>query len=143
MHDVSNRGNCCAVLSRFSHVQLFEPTGLLCPWEFPGKITGMGCRALLQGIFLTQGLDLHLLGLLHWQADSSPVHRLRSPVFWNQVLYQTLCICVLHIHSFWSFACLFLFKWLFLKCSNFKFFKNSFNFDEVQFIMLYGIEIFA
>ena len=29
-------------------------------WDFPGKNTGVGCHFLLQGIFLTQGLDLHL-----------------------------------------------------------------------------------
>ena len=28
--------------------------------DFPGKNTGVGCRALLQGIFATQGLNLHL-----------------------------------------------------------------------------------
>ena len=28
---------------------------LLCPWNSPGKNTGVGCRALLQGIFPTQG----------------------------------------------------------------------------------------
>ena len=32
-----------------------------CPWDFPGKNAGMGCHFLLQGIFLTQGLNLHLL----------------------------------------------------------------------------------
>ena len=32
----------------------------------------MGCHALLQGIFLTQGLTLCLLCLLHWQAGSLP-----------------------------------------------------------------------
>ena len=32
----------------------------------------MGCRFLLQGIFLTQGSKLHLWCLLHWQADSLP-----------------------------------------------------------------------
>ena len=30
----------------------------------------MGCHALLQGIFLTQGLNLLLLHLLNWQAGS-------------------------------------------------------------------------
>ena len=30
------------------------------PWDFPGKNTGVGCRFLLQGIFPTQGLNLHL-----------------------------------------------------------------------------------
>ena len=28
---------------------------LLCPWNFPGKNTGVGCISLLQGILLTQG----------------------------------------------------------------------------------------
>ena len=43
---------------------------LLCPWDSPGKNTGVGCHFLLQGIFLTQGSNSHLLGLLHWQVDS-------------------------------------------------------------------------
>ena len=38
------------------------PTRLLCPWISPGKNTGVGCHALLQGIFPTQELKP---GLLH------------------------------------------------------------------------------
>ena len=34
---------------------------LLCPWDSPGKNTGVGCHALLQGIFPTQRLDPSLL----------------------------------------------------------------------------------
>ena len=34
---------------------------LLCPWNSPHKNTGVGCHFLLQGIFLTQGLNLSLL----------------------------------------------------------------------------------
>ena len=37
-------------------------SGLLRPWEAPGKNTGVGCHFLLQGIFLTQGSNP---GLLH------------------------------------------------------------------------------
>jgi len=37
------------------------PTSLLHPWDFPGKNTGVGYHLLLQGIFLTQGLNLSLL----------------------------------------------------------------------------------
>ena len=33
----------------------------------------MGCHALLQGIFLTQGSNSRLLCLLHWQAGSLPL----------------------------------------------------------------------
>ena len=55
-----------------------EPTRLLCPWDFSGKNTGVGCHFLLQGILLTQGSNLHLL---HWQEDSLPLRPLRSPCF--------------------------------------------------------------
>ena len=33
-----------------------QPARLLCPWDSPGKNTRVGCHALLQGIFLTEGL---------------------------------------------------------------------------------------
>ena len=47
-----------------SHIFAFRAGSLprlLCPWNFPGKDTGMGCHFLLQGIFPTQGLNLCLL----------------------------------------------------------------------------------
>ena len=53
-----------------------QPSRLLCPWNFPGKNTGVGCHFLLQGIFPTQGSSPHLLSLLHWQEDSLPLHHL-------------------------------------------------------------------
>ena len=53
------------MLSHFSHVQLFAilwtlAHRLLCPWDSPGKNTGVGYHAFLQGIFPTQGLNLRL-----------------------------------------------------------------------------------
>ena len=36
------------------------PARLLCPWDSPDKSTGVGCHALLQGIFPTQGSNLCL-----------------------------------------------------------------------------------
>ena len=50
-----------------------SPTGFSCPWDSPGKDTGVGCHALLQGIFQTQGSKLHLLHFLHWQVGSLPL----------------------------------------------------------------------
>ena len=41
------------------------PARLLCPWNFLGKNTGVGCRFLLWGIFPTQGLNSRLLHLQH------------------------------------------------------------------------------
>ena len=56
----------CAVLSYLVVSDSFQPhelwpTRLLCPWDSLGENTGVGCHALLQGIFLTQGLNLGLL----------------------------------------------------------------------------------
>ena len=48
---------CVTVWSHGLH-----PTRLLCPWDFPGNDTAVGCHFLLQGIFPTQGLSP---GLLH------------------------------------------------------------------------------
>ena len=43
------------------------------PWSFPGKNTGVGDHFLLQGIFLTQGLNLSLLCFLDQQVGSLPL----------------------------------------------------------------------
>ena len=37
-----------------------QPTRLLCPWDSPGKNTGVGSHSLLQGIFPIQGSNLGL-----------------------------------------------------------------------------------
>jgi len=47
-----------------------QPASLLCPWDSPGKKTGVGFHFLLQGIFPTQGSNPHILHLLHWQTNS-------------------------------------------------------------------------
>ena len=38
----------------------------------------MGCLFLLYGVLLTEGLNLHLLCLLHWQAGSLPLVIVKS-----------------------------------------------------------------
>ena len=58
------------VLVAQSCLTLFDPMdcslpgsslqGILPPWDLPSKSTGVGCHFLLQGIFLTQGLNLDL-----------------------------------------------------------------------------------
>ena len=53
------------------------PARLLRPFDFPGKTTGVGCHFLLQGIFPTQGLNLHLL---NWQVGSLPLSQQGSPL---------------------------------------------------------------
>ena len=58
-----------------------QPTRLLCPWDSPGKNTGVGCHALLQGIFPIQGLNPSILHLLHWEVGSLPLAPLGKPLF--------------------------------------------------------------
>ena len=57
------------------------PLRLLCPWDFPSRNTGMGCHYPFRGLFLIQVLNLHLLWLLHWQADSLPLAPPGKPLF--------------------------------------------------------------
>ena len=62
--------------SLLSFLTLWDPmdcSRLLCLWDSPGKNIGVACRFLFQGIFPTQGLNPHLLCLLHWQAGSLPL----------------------------------------------------------------------
>ena len=50
-----------------------SPPGSSVHQDSPGKNTGVGYHALLQGIFPTQGSNPSLLGLLHWQVASLPL----------------------------------------------------------------------
>ena len=50
-----------------------QDAGLLCPRDYPGKNTGVGCHILLHEIFLTQALNPHFLPLLHWQVGTLPL----------------------------------------------------------------------
>ena len=73
---------------------------VLCLWDSPSKDTGVGCHALLWGIFLTQGLNPHLLCLKCWQAGSLPLAPSAKPqschifplLHWD-VLYTEIVKC--------------------------------------------------
>ena len=77
------------VLSCFSHVQFCETLWTAahqapCPWDSPGKNTGVGCHVFHQGIFPTQGSNI-----LSYVSCVSCIGR--------QVLYQQH-----HLGSPWS-----------------------------------------
>ena len=71
----------CQFYLLFSHSvisdALLQSSWLLCPWDFPGKNTRVGCHFLLQGIFPTQGLNQDRLCQ---QVDSLPLGHLGSPL---------------------------------------------------------------
>ena len=57
-----------------------QPPRPLCLLDSPGKNTGVNCHSLLQGIFLTQESNWHLLPLLHWQVGSLPLAPPGKPI---------------------------------------------------------------
>ena len=62
------------------------PAQLFCPWDFPGRNTGLSCHFLLRGIFPDQGLKPCFL---HWLADSFPLS-LAEPLWRVCGVLQTL-----------------------------------------------------
>ena len=65
------------------------PTRPLCPWDFPGKNTGVGCCFLPQEIFLTQdGTYISCIGrqiLYHWATWKA--HKILYRYFGNPFPY--------------------------------------------------------
>ena len=55
-----------------------QPARLLCAWDSPGKNTGVGCHALHQGIFPTQGSNPRCLHLLYYRKILYPLSHLVS-----------------------------------------------------------------
>ena len=69
-----------------SHVQLFVTTRAVAyqaplSMRFSRQEHGVGCQALLQEIFPTQGSNSHLLSLLCWQASSLLLAPSRKPKY--------------------------------------------------------------
>ena len=63
MHYIMEKSESVSHSVMSSSLQLWPPK-LLCPWNSPGKNTGVGSHFLLQEIFLMQGSNL---GLLHYR----------------------------------------------------------------------------
>ena len=84
----------CSVMNNSLRPHGLQSTRLLCPWDFPGKDTGVGCHFLLQEVFPTQGLNpglLHCRHILYWLSyKGSPKNII------NLILVLTIwwCPCV-------------------------------------------------
>ena len=110
-------GEC--MLNRFSRVWLLATLWTVaCQaplWDSPGKNTGVGCRGLLQGIFPTQGSNLHLLCLLHWQVGSYHTKKKKKIQRFNDIMIKgvnDICMIrgklLLYSQHFWRHICGFL-----------------------------------
>ena len=77
----------CSVMSKSVDPLDYSPPDSSEHGIFPCKNTGVGCHALLQVLFPTQGSKIptpHLLYLLHWQAGSLSLVRStwKAPSVW-------------------------------------------------------------
>ena len=98
----------------------YMPSRFLCPWDSPGKNAVVGCHALpqiLQGIFLTQGSNPHLLCLLHgrqilycWATRARlKFHQVPTDTkydLWDCYAHQTNCrVLPIYINNNWGHMC--------------------------------------
>ena len=79
----------CSVVSDFLRPHGLQPTRLLCPWDSPGKNTGVDCHSLLQSIFPTQGLNL---GLLHFRQFLYHLSYREHQQIIYYVIMQSVCL---------------------------------------------------
>ena len=89
--------NVCLSLSYVCLLQPHDllPAGLFCPWDSPGKNTGVGCHSLLQGIFSTQGSKQIscIADSLLSEPQGKPRERNREGIIF--LLIPQLCACKL------------------------------------------------
>ena len=106
---VTLSSHSCSDTSDSLWLQALKPARFLCPWNAPAKNTGVGCQALLQGIFPTHGSNL---GLLHFRQILYHLSHQRSPKVKvlvaqscptlqpmdikaaGKTLYLSVCVCV-------------------------------------------------
>ena len=100
---------CLHVLSLVAQLSpaLFDPMDCSPPGssvhgDSPGKNTGVGCHALLQGIFPTQRLSSCLLCLLHWQVDSLPLEPPGKPNLYTSSSKKKIDFFLPLINNLWN-----------------------------------------
>ena len=77
----------CSVVSDSSRPHGLQPTRLFCPWDFPGKSTGVGCHCLLRP---TPGVHPNSCLLSQWCHPTSHVLSSHSPPAFNLAHHQDL-----------------------------------------------------
>ena len=86
-----------SVVSNSSRPHGLYPTWLLCPWDFPGKNTGVGFHFLLQWIFLTGELNwglLHCRRILYQLSYQGSPNCVSEGMFPQATSICWVCVCV-------------------------------------------------
>ena len=92
----------CSIVSSSLQPLELQPTRLLCPWDFPGRNTGVGCHFLLQSIFPNQGWNP---GLLYCRPILYRLSHQGSPVCWilyflvHKHIYHTALVSLINMPS--------------------------------------------
>ena len=135
------RAKSCGTLWTLCKPMDCSPPGS-CPWDSPDKNTGVGCHALLQGIFLTSGSNPHLLRLLHWQAGSLPLASPGKPsVCLSHLLFSYLskpscCFFSCYSWSVWAFM-----TFVRINCNNFLVTCSFIQFILLQNVADFGVQL--
>ena len=81
-----------------------QPTRLLCPWDSPGKNTGVGCHFLLQRIFPTQGMNpdlLHYRQILYHLSHQGSQYHLKECSNTFFFIRLPRCFAIRHSRRYW------------------------------------------
>ena len=63
MHESEKRKRSRSVVPDSQRPYELQPTSLLCPWDFPGKSTGVGCHCLFRSIHY---INVYISNLERW-----------------------------------------------------------------------------
>ena len=88
--------SCLALFDSLRPLGL-QPSRLLCLWDSPGKKTGVGCHALLQGIFPTQGSHPHCRLILYEGSPQVHTHTHTHHTHTHTQISQLPAFLLLHL----------------------------------------------
>ena len=77
-----------------------QPTRLLCPWDSPGKNTGVGCHLLLQCMKVKSESEVAqscptLRDPMDWSLPGSSVSGFSRQDYWSGVPLPSLVLCII------------------------------------------------
>ena len=99
---ISSFVHTCSVVSDSLQPHGLQPTRLICPWDFPGKNTGVGCHFLLQGIFPTQEWNAHHFCILYLVQPGKPHYQLLLHIYKMADLHLTYFVFSLSLLLKWD-----------------------------------------
>ena len=98
-----------------------QPTRLLCPWDFPGKSTGVGCHCLLRALSLNKYKSKYLeeSSIKLWKSGQTCLARygeiLNDKIHFGWVECLCLSICVYISINIFVYMCVYI-KLQYIKC---------------------------